>query len=229
MHFTSGYITVKWVGDVGTANVCHWGVLLVTCTRSQKTAITWKLKLNKKITLSFPWTGLHASLGEDHCWNMLTVIFSVNLNIPLLLWAWGCRQKPPPCVLERAVQAASTTLPGMMDGLAHCPCFCRIAWVGQVCLHTLYIKGSTSRKFEDNSTPVQRKCGPKPCSQLGCDSGAHWPEPYSSTKTASSSKANSLLLNFGRFHWCWACHGLMSQTSARSTGLLLLQVPTAKD
>lgn len=75
---------------------------------------------------------------------MLTVIFSVNLNIPLLLWAWGCRQKPPPCVLERAVQAASTTLPRMMDGLAHCPCFCRIAWVGQVCLHTLYIKGSTS-------------------------------------------------------------------------------------
>lgn len=52
----SGFITVKWVRDVGTTNFFHWGALLVTCTRSQKTVITWNVKLKKKkIALShFP-------------------------------------------------------------------------------------------------------------------------------------------------------------------------------
>lgn len=130
----SDFITFKWVRDMGTTNFFHWGALLVTCTRSQKTVITWNVKLKKKkialFLISLNWTACFPG-GKSVLEKRLTAKFSVNLNIPLLLWAVGCRHRPVPSALEWSVPAARRALLEMMDGPARVPSCCRIVLVGQ--------------------------------------------------------------------------------------------------
>lgn len=139
----SGFITAKWVRDMGTTSFFHWGALLVTCRRSQKTVITWNVKLKeKKIALfliSLNWTTCFPG-GKSVLEKRLTAKFYVNLNIPLLLWAAGCRHRPVPSALVWSVPAARKTLLEMMDGPARVPSCCRMALVGQgVSEHSLVL------------------------------------------------------------------------------------------
>lgn len=115
---------------------------------------------------------------------MLTTKFSVNLNIPLLLWAAGHRHRPVPSALEWSVPAARRTLLEMMDGPARVPSCCGIALVGQ---------GVAEHK-------------PCPGSAWCCQRG----HPAWDPVVAPVPQLWQLLLNFGSSPWCWACCGLTS-------------------
>lgn len=195
----SGLITAKWVRDMGTTSFFHWGALLVTCTRSQKTVITWNVKLKKKKLLffSFPWTGPHASLEENQCWkkgwlqNFLLIWISLSCSelrdagtgLSHLLWCDLCQLLGRPC--WRWWMAQHVSLPAV-----------GLPWWDRVCQSTDCVQDQHGAAGGVTLTGTlwwqQFHCGV-------------WPQLW------------QLLLNFGSSPRCWACCGLTSPLIPRFT------------
>lgn len=98
---------------MGTTNFFHWGALLVTCTRSQKTVITWNVKLKKKkialFLISLNWTtcfpGGKSVLKKGWLQNFLLIwiflfcseLWDAGTDLSHLLWSDLCQLQEEPC------------------------------------------------------------------------------------------------------------------------------------